>query len=182
MWGTVTLLWKFMLGHSPTIIPRVSSPLTVAQHQALLARQSKICSRVQDTRSHKLSKESTNWHDIRGRLEGLAHQYPEWQPSLQLWQAILYALDDRVWEEAVLQSCPDRPAAAPLLAGMVCHVDARKVGRWVRSLVKLARQNTAPGQAVLLQVNFHQEDVLALLEAALCQDHARLTALAEGLG
>jgi len=137
---------------------------------------------MQDTRSHELRKESTNWHDIRGRLEGLAHQYPEWQSSLQLWQAILYALDDPVWEEAVLQPCLARPAAAPLLAGMVCHVDARRVGRWVRSLAKLARQNTAPGQAALLQVNFHQEDVLALLEAALCQEHARLTALAEALG
>src|SRR5262249_22098559 len=102
--------------------------------------------------------------------------------SLQLWQAMLYALDDLVWEEAVLQPCPDRPAVAPLLAGMVCHVDARRVGRWVRSLAKLARQNTAPGQAALLRLNFHEEDVLALLEAALCQDHTRLTALAEELG
>jgi FdhE protein len=87
-----------------------------------------------------------------------------------------------VWEEAVPQPCPDRPAAAPLLAGIVCHVDARRVGRWMHSLAKLARQNTAPRQAALLRVNFHQEDVLALLEAALCQEHARLTALAEGLG
>jgi FdhE protein len=123
-----------------------------------------------------------SWHDIRGRLERLAQQYPEWQPSLQLWKATLYALDDPVWEAAVLQACPDRPVVAPLLAGMACHVDARRIGRWVRSLAKLARQNTAPGQAALLQVHFHQEDVLALLEAALCQDHARLTALAEDLG
>jgi FdhE protein len=129
-----------------------------------------------------LSKESISWHDIRQRLESLAQQYPEWQPSLQLWQATLYALDDPVWEETIPQVCPDRPAAAPLLTGMACHVDARRIGRWVRSLVKLARQNTAPGQAALLQVHFHQEHVLALLEAALCQDHARLTALAEDLG
>src|SRR5437867_3006066 len=131
-----------MLGHSPTIIPRVGSPLTVAQCQALLARQGKAYSSMQDTRSHKLRRESTSWHDIRGRLEGLAQQYPEWQPSLQLWQAILYALDDPVWEEAVPQACPDRPEAAPLLAGAVCHVDARRVDRWVRWLAKLARQNT----------------------------------------
>jgi hypothetical protein len=123
-----------------------------------------------------------SWRDIRQRLGSLAQQYPEWQPALQLWQATLYALDDPVWEDVVPQLSPDRPAAAPLLAGMVCQVDARRVGRWVRSLAKLARQNTAPGQAALLQVNFHQEDVLALLEAALCQDHARLTALAEALG
>ena len=129
-----------------------------------------------------MRKNSTSWHDIHERLETLAQRYPEWQPSLQLWQAILYALDDPVWEAAVPPLCPDRPAAAPLLTGMVCHVDARRVGRWVRSLAKLARQNTAPGQAALLRVHFHQEDVLALLEAALCQDHARLTALAEGLG
>jgi FdhE protein len=132
--------------------------------------------------SHTLSRESTRWHDIRGRLESLAYQYPEWQPSLQLWQAMLYARDDLVWKEAVPQLCPDRPAAAPLLAGTVCYVDARRVGRWVRSLTKLAGQNTAPGQAALLRVNFHQEDVLELLEAALCQEHARLTALAEALG
>src|SRR5262245_6055767 len=129
--------------------------------------------------SHTLSRESTRWHDIRGRLESLAHQYPEWQPSLPLWPTMLYALDDPVWEEAVPPPCPDRPATAPLLAGVVCHVDARRVSRWVYSLTKLAGQNTAPGQAALLRVNFHQEDVLALLEAALCQEHARLTALAE---
>src|SRR5438093_10446940 len=122
---------------------------------------------MQNTRSRKLRRESTNWHNIRGRLEGLAHQYPEWQPSLQLWQAILYALDDPVWEDAVLQPCPDRLAAAPLLAGMVCHVDAHRVGRWVRSLAKLAMQNTAPRQTALLRVHFHQADILALLEAAL---------------
>ena len=75
-----------------------------------------------------MRKESTNWHDIRGRLEGLAHQYPEWQSSLQLWQAILYALDDPVWEEAVPQPCLDRPVAVPVLTGAVCHVDARRLG------------------------------------------------------
>jgi FdhE protein len=128
-----------------------------------------------------VSKEFTRWHDIRGRLEGLAQQYPEWQPALQLWQAILYALDDPVWEQAVPQLCPGRPVTAPLLAGMVCHVDAHRVVRWVRSLAKLARQNTAPGQAALLRVHFREEDTLVLLEAALCQDHARLTALAEAL-
>src|SRR5262245_54759859 len=95
---------------------------------------------------------------------------------------MLYTLDDPVWEEAVLQPCPDRPAATPLLAGMVCYVDARRVGRWVYSLTKLAGQNTAPGQAVLLRTNLHPEAVLALFEAALCQKHAHLTALAEGLG
>ena len=110
-----------------------------------------------------MRRESTSWSDIRERLESLAQQYPEWQPSLQLWQAMLYALDDPVWEEAVPPPCPDRPAVAPLLAGRVCHVDARRVGRWVRSLAKLARQNTAPGQAALLGVSFHQEDVLVLL-------------------
>ena len=31
---------------------------------------------------------------------------------------MLYALDDPVWEEAMPPLCPDRPAAAPLLAGM----------------------------------------------------------------
>ena len=129
-----------------------------------------------------MSRESTRWHDIRGRLESLAHQYPEWQPSLPLWQAMLYALDDPAWEEAVLLPCPDRPATAPLLAGMVCYVDAHKVGYWVRFLAKLARQNTAPAQAVPLRTNLHQEAVLALLEAALCQEHEHLTALAEGLG
>ena len=113
-----------------------------------------------------MRRESTSWSDIRERLESLAQQYPEWQPSLQLWQAMLYALDDPVWEEAVPQPCPDRPEAAPLLAGAVCHVDARRVDRWVRWLAKLARQNTAPGQAALLRVHWHQEDVLALLEAA----------------
>jgi FdhE protein len=129
-----------------------------------------------------LSGESVDWRDIRARLEHLAQHYPEWQPALPLWEAVLHGLDDAMWEEPVPQLCLDRPVAAPLLAGALCHVDARRLSRWVRSLAKLSRQNTVPGQAALHRVAFQPEDTLKLLEAALCQEHGRLTALAATLG
>jgi FdhE protein len=129
-----------------------------------------------------LSQASSNWSDMRARLERLAQHYPEWQPALQLWEAVLRVLDDAMWGEAVPQPCPDRPVAAPLLAGTICHVDARRVSRWVRSLARLSRKNMAPGQAALRRVDFQPQDILALLEAALCQESTRLTALAEALG
>ena len=129
-----------------------------------------------------MSEESINWSDMHARLDRLAQQYPEWQSALPLWEAVLRGLDDAMWEDAVPQPCPDRPGAAPVLAGTTCHVDARRVSRWVRSLVKLSRKSTAPGQAALRRVDFQPEDVLALLEAAMCQEHTHLTALAATLG
>lgn len=125
--------------------------------------------------------ESAREADIHARLDVLVLQYPEWSPSLRLWETILDALDDPMWEDAVPQPCHDRPAAAPLLAGAICHMDARRVGRWVRHLVKLAGTQATPGQASLLGVNFSPDNVLALLEAALDQEHARLNTLAEVL-
>lgn len=124
---------------------------------------------------------STKEADIRARLAVLALQYPEWLPSLPLWETILYALDDPLWEEFVPQPCHQRPAAAPLLSMTICHVDARRIGRWVRHLVKMAGKNAMPVQASLLGINFSQDNVLALLQAALCQEQARLGTLAEVL-
>jgi len=137
---------------------------------------------VLDTGSHKLVRNSTHWADIQGRLDELGQQYPEWQSSLQLWTAVLRSLGDPVWEAAVPQLCLDRPVAAPVLTGVTCLVDVRRAGRWMRSLLKLASKNAVPGSASLLRVDCRPEDALALLEAALCQEHTRLMALAEALG
>ena len=181
MWGTVVQRWKSTLAHSPITIPRVGCLSTVTGLLEPLIRRGQVCSRVCDTRSYKLGGESVDWSDIRARLENLAQHYPEWRPALPLWEAVLHGLQDTLWEAAVPQPCPDRPAAAPLLAGAIFHIDARRLSRWVHSLARLTRQNTGLGQASLSRVAFQPEDTLKLLEATLCQESVRLTALATAL-
>lgn len=118
------------------------------------------------------------WGDVSTRLGALRQQYPEWQSVLLVWEELLRALDDPVWAAAVPLPRPDRPSEAPLLTGMTLQVDARQVHRRVDRLLRIARKHAPANAAVLTAVRLGQEDVLALLEAALCQNQTRLASLA----
>jgi FdhE protein len=120
--------------------------------------------------------------DIQTRLLALQQQYPEWQSVLTIWAESLGALDDPLWQAAVPQPCADRPAAAPLLAGVTLDVDARRVQRWVDRLVTVVGKHAASDTPTLGKSHFSQETALALLEAALCQNQTHLTALASAAG
>jgi FdhE protein len=120
---------------------------------------------------------SARWNDIRTRLEALHQQYPQWQAVLTVWEASLRALDDPMWQAMVLQLCTDRPAAAPLLAGATLGVDARRVHRWVDRLVAVVGKHAAADTPALTKGHLSQENALALLEAALCQNQTRLASL-----
>jgi FdhE protein len=121
---------------------------------------------------------SARQNDIRTRLEALQQQYPQWQSGLTVWEESLCALDDPLWQAVVPQLCTDRPAAAPLLAGATLGVDARRVHRWVGRLVTAVRKHAASPPPAWAKGHFSQENALALLEAALCQNQTHLTSLA----
>jgi FdhE protein len=93
--------------------------------------------------------------------------HPEAEAWLELLEAALAEGEDgggRTWEAAVPAPPADRPAKAPLLFRAQFTVDRRTASRWVRRMA--GRRVEAP----------------ELLEAALCQDDARLEALAAAAG
>jgi FdhE protein len=96
-----------------------------------------------------------------------------------LWEAALQALDDPVWQDTVPQPRLEPSATAPLLAGVTIAVDAPRMSRWVCHLVALAARHVTPD---LAQTHLDQDSALALLEAVLCQDQARVSILAQAAG
>jgi FdhE protein len=90
--------------------------------------------------------------------------HPEAEAWLELLEAGLAEGEDAAWEAAVPAAASDRPAKAPLLFRTHLAVNPRAAKRWVRRI--------AGGQV----------DAAALLEAAVCQDDARVEALAAAAG
>jgi FdhE protein len=110
--------------------------------------------------------------EIEARLAEARRSNPEAEAWLALLQAALdQGEDGAVWDAAVPTMAAERPVKAPLLSHARVAVDARAVRRWVRRLLRLARQ--ANGRAASI-------DALALVEAAVCQDDARIDALTAG--
>ncbi|HEX4628423.1 MAG TPA: hypothetical protein VH137_06490 [Gemmatimonadales bacterium] len=98
------------------------------------------------------------------------------RPEAEAWlalleEALLESDAGTAWRAALVEPTADRSAKAPLLAHSRITLDPRAVRAWVRRLFKLAPQ--ADGRPI---------DGLALLEAALDQDDARLDALAQTAG
>jgi len=103
-------------------------------------------------------------------------QTPESEAWLRLLEAALAESEDgAVWDAVVATPAAERPVKAPLLARARFAVGGRDAQDWVRSLVNLAGAANGAGRRL---------DGLALLEAAVCQDDARVDALAgaEGAG
>ncbi len=121
--------------------------------------------------------------DARRRLETLARENPEWRSWLALLEETLREVREPGWGLAVPQPRAERPAAAPLLTGAVVVVDPSLAGGWVRHLFETAAENGAAGAAPLAAAaRAGRLDPLAVLEAAVCQDDARLTSLAAAVG
>src|SRR5688572_6459365 len=110
--------------------------------------------------------------EIQERLAAARRETPESEAWLGLLEAALGESENgAVWSAAVPKPAADRPAKAPLLSGAQITVDGRAARGWVRGLLKRATPTTA-----------RSVDALALLEAALCQDDARIDALAATAG
>ncbi len=121
--------------------------------------------------------------DARRRLDALARENPEWRSWLALLEETLREVHEPSWQLAVPEPRAERLAAAPLLAGAVVALDPSLAGGWVRHLLETAAESGAGGAAALAAAaRAGRLDPRAVLEAAVCQDGARLASLAAAVG
>jgi FdhE protein len=116
---------------------------------------------------------------LETRAEELARAHPEWEPWLALVRVAL-AAEEPGWEAAAAGANLDagRADGAPLLDGASLLVDEGLARDWVRRLVRAAAgQHTAPKRGAADRV-----EPLALLEAAIGQDQARMEEIATATG
>jgi len=110
--------------------------------------------------------------EIARRLAHVRQNNPESETWLALVEAALAETADvGRWRAAIPAPTADRPARAPLLQGAEIAVDSRAVRRFVRRLADIAALN---GGAL------DRLDAVEVVEAAVCQDDARIDALASG--
>jgi FdhE protein len=120
------------------------------------------------------------WHtEIRPRLDAAAQRHPDGRAWLTLLAETLRELQAPAWAAIVPQPDPERPVAAPLLAGVTLAVDQNMVRRWVRRLLQQAAKVTNSSTAPLAAIDTRRFDPLPLLEAAMCLDEIRLADLAK---
>jgi FdhE protein len=123
------------------------------------------------------------WHsEIQPRLDAAAQQHPDGRAWLTLLAETLRELQAPAWAAVVPQPEPERPVAAPLLAGGTLAVDPNMVRRWVRRLLQQAGKVVSPSTAPLATIDTRHLDPLSLLEAAMCLDEPRLADLAKADG
>ena len=123
------------------------------------------------------------WHtDIRPRLDAAAQRHPDGRAWLTLLAETLRELDAPAWVTVMPQPDPERPVAAPLLAGVTLAVDPNMLRRWVRRLRQQATKIMNPSTAPLAAVDTRRFDPLPLLEAGVCLDETRLADLAKADG
>lgn len=107
--------------------------------------------------------------DVRRRVAEVRGEHPESETWLTLLEAALGETEDgAIWAAAVPRPAAGRPVNAPLLFRTEMTVDQRRASGWVRRLLRLS--GAKAGARV---------DAVALLEAAVCQDYARIDALAD---
>jgi FdhE protein len=121
--------------------------------------------------------------DARQRLGTLVLQTPEWRPWLSVFEEALHAMQDQAWDIPVPEPSLVRPAAAALLDGITLTLDPRLAREWLRRLLGVAVANSSrDAGALALAARTDRLDALALLEATICQDEPRLTALSASVG
>lgn len=111
--------------------------------------------------------------EVQERVAAARRETPESEVWLGLFEAALDESADgsTTWEAAVPTPVADRPVKAPVLSRTQVRLDGRAARGWVRRLLK-----------VTPTVNAQRIDGLALLEAAVCYDDARIDALAATAG
>jgi len=108
------------------------------------------------------------------RLAAVRRDNPESEAWLGLLDAALAESETSgTWEAAVPTAAAGRPVKAPVLSHAEITIDAGAARSWVRRLLKLTPTPTATARRI---------DGLALLEAAVCHDDARIDALAAAAG
>jgi FdhE protein len=110
--------------------------------------------------------------ELQQRVAQTRRDHPESEAWLRLLEAALTEGEDGGhWDGAVPEPPADPPAKAPLLSHTRMMLDGRTTRRWVATLLK--RADGIISRAI---------DGLALLEAAVRQDDARVDALAREAG
>jgi FdhE protein len=120
--------------------------------------------------------------DLRPRLDAAAMRHPDARVWLTLLTSSLHELDRPVWAAARPQPHPDRPAAAPLLAGATLALNPSTLRDWVRRLLRQAAKITDPNAAPLAAIDVRRFDPVSAFEAAICLDEDRLAHLAKTAG
>ena len=106
--------------------------------------------------------------ELQERVAAVRRETPESDAWLTLLEAALGESEDGVWEAAVPSPAAERPVKAPALSHAQITVDGRAARRSVRRLLSVALLSQA-----------RKIDAIAVLEAALGHDDARLEALAQ---
>ncbi|PYP48941.1 MAG: hypothetical protein DMD45_16550 [Gemmatimonadetes bacterium] len=106
--------------------------------------------------------------ELQERVAAVRRETPESDAWLTLLEAALGESEDGVWEAAVPSPAAERPVKAPALSHAQITVDGRAARRSVRRLLTVALLSQA-----------RKIDAIAVLEAALGHDDARLEALAQ---
>jgi FdhE protein len=127
-----------------------------------------------------------------GRLSGSqvgAELDPAWRPWVRLLDLALAAADDPAWMDVVPEPPLERASGAPLIHGATVRVDARRVRKLVRELLREASSLRAergvlsvPGEGPVEGVRPHRLDALGVLRAAIVQDADAIGRLATRAG
>ena len=113
--------------------------------------------------------------ELQKRLALVRRQSAESEAWLDLLELALgESRDGAGWQDAAPTPPPERPAKTPLLFRAHLTVDRRTARRYVQRLLQRAAAR-ADGAWGLRRI-----DVAAVIEAAVCQDDARIDALAAG--
>lgn len=105
---------------------------------------------------------------------------PAWRPWLRLLELALRAVEDDAWSRAVPPSVADRAPDVPLLDGATVHVDARRVRRLVRELLREADRSVGEGN--VRPPTRRRLDTLAVLRGGVAQDADMLERSAAAAG
>jgi FdhE protein len=114
-------------------------------------------------------------------LTALRLAHDEWRPLLALVEEALREVERPEWREAVPAPAPRDPESAPLLSGAILTVGRRPVERWVRRVLETAA-GIGPAAPFVEPAATRWVDPLALLQAAVAQDLARLGDIASAAG
>jgi FdhE protein len=117
------------------------------------------------------------------RVARLGAEHPEWRAWLAVLGRALRAAADPAWDGALAELRPGPDARAPRLAGAVFRLDAGPAAAWVAELMGVAAE-AGGGAAPALRAVARPSavDGLAVLEAAVARDRARLEAAAGAAG
>ena len=115
-----------------------------------------------------------------GLLTALRLAHAEWRPLLALIEEALQEVERPEWRESVPAPAPRDPESEPLLSGAILTVGRRPVSRWVRRALETA---AGIGPAAFVDpAATRRVDPLALMQAAVVQDPARLDVIASSAG